>query len=580
MVKYMKLRDKNLNEITRELKNILALAKKYWVSVVVFTAMALFSTVFGILASLVSQSLIDIVTGTSKGDSILNFDSIYGVIGAAVAFSAFKIIFTAVCGRISEKIKIKINTEMTAEIFDSFICSNWEYTSLYSSGDILNRFNNDVSTVSGSVIGIFPTFVSKAFQFLAAFGVVFYYDKTMALIALITVPLLLVCSRFLMKKMHSYAKELKKVNSKLMAFNSDALLNMQYLKSFGLVSIFCMKLRRLQREYIKLNLDYNKFSLIVTSIMSFVTQMVTYACFGWGVYRLWTDAISIGTLVLFIQLYGMLSSSFSSIIGIVPTLINSVAASERLTEIRNLPKDDDLNEPEAMDFYESVAGKNLEVSLKNVTFRYHGEDEDALKNVAFTAKTGDFVALTGPSGEGKTTILRLLLALITPGSGIVSLRCEDAGETISVSPATRRFFSYVPQKNTMFSDTLAENMRLIKPDATDEEIENALKIACAYDFVKKEKDGIYCRVGDGGTGFSEGQMQRLSIARALLRDAPVVLFDEATSALDIDTEQRVLQNLAEWGKNRICIFTTHRTSVFEVCNRAYIVSGADCAPVM
>lgn len=580
VVKELKNREKSVSEMAAELKNIARIAKKYLSSIVIFTLMALFSTIFGILTSLVSQSLIDFVTKSTRSDSLLQFRSIYAVVGAAVAFSVFRISFTAVCNRISEKIRIKINTEMTADIFDKFICSNWEYTSLYASGDILNRFNNDVATVSGSVIGIFPTFVSKAFQFAAAFAVVFYYDKTMAFIALIAIPLTLVCSRFLLKKMHAYAKELKKVNSKLMAFNADALLNMQYLKSFGLVSVFCRKLRKLQREYIRLNLDYNKFSIIATAILSFITQMVTYACFGWGVYRLWSDAISIGTLVLFIELYSMLSSSFSAIIGIVPTLINSVAASERLTEIQNLPKDDDLDEPEALDFFSASLGKKLVVSLKNVTFRYKGEEEDALKNVFFTGKTGDFIALTGPSGEGKTTILRLLLSLIAPNGGIAAIGCEETGETITISPATRRFFSYVPQKNTMFGDTLSENMRLVKPDATDEEILSALKIACAYDFVMKEKAGINCRVGDGGTGFSEGQMQRLSIARALLRNAPIVLFDEATSALDVDTEKQILENLAEWGKDKICIFTTHRTSVFEVCNKAYIVTGAECSPIL
>ena len=201
---------------------------------------------------------------------------------------------------------------MTAEIFDSFICSKWEYTSLFASGDILNRFNNDISVVAGSVIGLVPSTLVHVFQFGSAFFIICYYDKIMALIALITVPLSLICSRFLFKKMQMYARELKKVNSRLMAFNSDALMNMQNLKSFGLVMVFCTKLRKLQREYINLSLDYNRFSIIVTSIMSFLTQMITYACFGWGVYRLWSGAITIGTLVLFIQLYSMLSSSFSS----------------------------------------------------------------------------------------------------------------------------------------------------------------------------------------------------------------------------------------------------------------------------
>lgn len=542
--------------------------------------MALVSSVFGILSSLVSQSLIDFVTGSTSETNLLKFNSIYAAVAAAVAFIVFKILFTAFNSRISEKIRIKINTEMTANVFDDFICSQWEYTSLFSSGDILSRFNADISTVAGSVIGIFPTLVTKTFQFVAAFAVVFYYDKIMALIALITIPISLVFSRFLVKKMHSYARELKKISGKMMAFNSDALLNMQYLKSFGLVTTFCIKLRRIQSEYIKCSLDYNKFSIVVTSAMSFITQMVSYACFGWGVYRLWQGEISIGTLVLFIELYSMLSGSFGAIIGIVPTLINSVAASERITEIANLPKDDTVDDPDVSDFFVRADGKELSLELKNVSFKYTGEEEYALKNIDFEGRTGDFIALTGASGEGKTTILRLLLSLIHCSDGTASIVNTENGEHISILPATRRYFSYVPQKNTMFSDTLAENMRLVKADATDDEIISALKIACAYDFVSKERKGINCLVGDGGTGFSEGQLQRLSIARAVLRNAPIVLFDEATSALDVDTEKQVLANLSEWGKEKICIFTSHRTSVFEVCNRAYVVDGTDCKKIM
>ncbi len=576
----MRIKNRSLTEIILEIKNILALSRKYAGAIIIFTIMALLSSVFGILTSLVSQSLIDFVTKSAAGDNLLQFDSIYAVVAAAVSFTVFKILFAAINSRVSEKIKIRINTEMTATIFDEYICSQWEYTSLFSSGDILNRFNSDISTISGSVIGIFPTFIAKSFQFAAAFFVVFYYDKVMALIALITIPVSLVFSRILVKRMHKYAKDLKKINSKMMTFNSDALLNMQYLKAFGLVATFCAKLRNIQDEYVKMSLDYNKFSIFVTSFMSFISQMITYACFGWGVYRLWRGDISIGTLVLFIELYTMLSGSFSAIVGIVPTLINAVAASERITEIKNLPKDDSLDDPEVLGFFNASDLNNLSVELHNVSFRYNGEEDYALKNIDFCASTGDFVALTGASGEGKTTILRLLLSLIKSSEGEAFISNRANGERISLLPATRHYISYVPQKNTMFSDSLAENMRLVKPDATDEEIVNALRIACAYDFVLKERKGIYCKVGDGGVGFSEGQMQRLSIARAVLRNAPIVLFDEATSALDIDTEKKVLDNLADWGKDKICIFTSHRTSVFEVCNRVYLVNGTDCNLVM
>lgn len=576
----LKNKEKRIGEILNELKNIALLTRKYITSVIIYTVMAVLSVVFGLLSTLVTQSLIDFVTKSNAHNNLLQFDSVKTAVAAVVAFSVFKIIFSATNSRVAEKMRIRINTEMTADTFDRFICSEWEYTSDFASGDILNRFNSDVSTVASSVIGIVPTAFTKVFQFGAAFCVILYYDPVMALISLVSVPLSLICSRFLVKQMHMYAKEIKKISSKMMTFNSDALLNMQYLKSFGLVTVFCSKLRKIQNEYISLSLDYNKFSIIVTSVISFVTQIVTYACFGWGVFRLWSGAISFGTLVLFIQLYSMLSGSFGALVGIVPTLINSVAASERITEIRNLPADESLDDANTSRFFENNRNSQLKLSLENVSFRYKEETENALTDVSFECRTGDFVALTGPSGEGKTTMLRLMLSLVHPTQGECRITDVDSGDYINIAPSTRKFFSYVPQKNTMFRDTLSANMRMVKQDATDEEIISALKAACAYDFVMKEKDGINCMVGDGGTGFSEGQFQRLSIARALLRNAPIILLDEATSALDIDTEQQVLKNLSEWGENKICIFTTHRPSVFEVCNKAYLVTDSECVSVM
>ena len=192
--------DKNLSEVLRELRNLGNLSKKYISAIIVYTVMALFSTVFGILASLVSQSLIDFVTGGATSSNLLKFNSIQAVIAAAVAFTLFKILFSAFNSRVSEKIKIRINTELTASIFDEFICSQWEYTSLFSSGDILNRFNSDIMTVAGSVIGIAPSLISKMFQFAVAFFVVFYYDRVMALIALVTIPLVLYYLVFLLRR--------------------------------------------------------------------------------------------------------------------------------------------------------------------------------------------------------------------------------------------------------------------------------------------------------------------------------------------------------------------------------------------
>ena len=189
---------------------------------------------------------------------------------------------------------------------------------------------------------------------------------------------------------------------------------------------------------------------------------------------------------------------------------------------------------------------------------------------------GEIIALVGPSGEGKTTMLRLILSLIAGQSGAANLIGNSNGESVALTPSTRFLFSYVPQGNTMFSGTIAENMRNIKEDATDEEIIKVLELACAWEFVSKLPDGIHSKVQERGGGFSEGQAQRLSIARALLRDTPILLLDEATSALDVATERKVLKNIMNDENPRTCIVTTHRPTVLSACNRVYAIKDKRC----
>ena len=209
------------------------------------------------------------------------------------------------------------------------------------------------------------------------------------------------------------------------------------------------------------------------------------------------------------------------------------------------------------------------VKMADASYSYV-EEKSVITDSDFTASPGEIVALVGPSGEGKTTMIRLILGLVYPGEGAVSL-CALDGSEVSMNADTRHLFAYVPQGNTILQGTIEENMRLVKEDATEEEIIEALKVSCAWDFVKELPEGIYNSVGERGRGLSEGQAQRLAIARAILRDAPVLLLDEATSALDVTTERQVLKNIMKKHPNKTCIVTTHRPSVLNLCQRVYRV---------
>jgi len=280
---------------------------------------------------------------------------------------------------------------------------------------------------------------------------------------------------------------------------------------------------------------------------------------------------------LFLQLAGSLTAAFSALAGLIPGAVNAATAAGRIMVIMDLPTEDRSDAPEAQAFIQEHKHSMLRVEAQGLSYQYE-DGTPVLSDSSFVADAGQIVTFVGPSGEGKTTLLRLLLGIVRPKGGSLEL-CTQEGSRIHVSASTRALFAYVPQGNTMFSGTVAENLRLIRPDATDEQLYDALRLACAEDFIRPLPLGLNTPVREQGSGFSEGQLQRLCIARALLSDAPILLLDEATSALDMETERKVLENIMRSQKNRTCIITTHRPSVLEISHRIYRIRHDRIEPV-
>lgn len=546
-------------EIWDDWKWIFTYSVRYKGAILYYLVLGIISTSLGLVSSIAGKYLIDIVTGYQT-------DKLWVLIAVALGSSLFSLVIGNYLGRLNLKLGIDIGNDIQADIFDKIIDADWKSISKYHSGDVLNRFTSDIGTVGGNAIGWLPSVVITIYQFIATFCVIWYYNPVMALFAFASAPFTLLASKFVIKKQREYGKKVRAMSSDVMHFEMETFYNFDTIKAFGVADQYSGKLRWWQRKFKDMQLEYNWFTIKTNVYFSIVGMLVTFSAFGYCLWLLWTHQITYGTMTLFLQQRAELAGAFSGLISIVPGFLNSSISAHRVRELVELPKEKHIPASHELDRY---IDDGFTVKLNDVNFAYI-EDKKVISNSDFQAHPGEIVALVGPSGEGKTTLIRMILGMIHPESGMASLIASD-GTEVEMNADTRHLFSYVPQGNTILSGTIAENLRLAKQDATDEEIIEALKIACAWPFIEKLEKTIETEIGDRGHGFSEGQIQRIAIARAVLRDAPIMLMDEATSALDITTERQVLKSIVQQRPNKTCIVTTHRPTVLNLCQRVYRV---------
>lgn len=555
-----KLDDGTFSDFFEDWKWIFSYSRKYTKVIICYTIIGIISSTLGLVSSVASKYMIDIITE-------YQFEKLWLVAVIMVSSMVVSLLFTSLVNRYSTKLSIYVNNDMQADIFDRIIDADWLSISQFENGDILNRFNNDVNTVASNAVSWLPNLIIYVYSIAATLAVILYYDATMALIALLSAPILLLSGRYLMRKNSEYRRKMLEVNSKLMNYEVETFYNFDTIKSFGVMEHYSKGLRGWQERFKQTNLAYNLFTIRTNIGMSVLSAGVSFLAFGYCLFRLWTGDILYGTMTLFLEQRSKLSNQFSNLVRIIPGMLNSAVSARRIRELVDLPRE--VHMPEQSERMRQAAQHGFTVQLEHVNFAYIQEHR-VLTDSNFIASPGEIVALVGPSGEGKTTMLRMILGLLHPNQGTAQLVTQD-GETVPIHADTRRYFSYVPQGNTLMSGTIADNLRVVKEDATEEEIKQALETACAWEFVQKMPDGIHSLLGTRGRGVSEGQAQRISIARAVLRDAPILLLDEATSALDVATERQVLRNIMHRHPNKTCIVTTHRPSVLNLCQRIYRV---------
>ena len=490
---------------------------------------------------------IDVASGADTG-------SIYWAVGimAALILGNFAINIAGVWVR--NILGIRAQNRMQQQMLDHIMQSEWHSKAHHHSGDILNRLEIDVSNVVTFLTETIPNTLSVLMMFIGAFFSLFAMDKTLAVILVAIIPLFLAVSKIYMRQMRRLTRDVRNSDSRVQAVMQETIQHRMVIKTLEACKDMVQRLEDTQAKLRENVVKRTSFSIFSNFIINFGFALGYLIAFLWAALRMSAGTLTFGGMTAFLQLVNKIQSPARNLTKLAPAFVSVFTAAERLMELAAEPLEEQ-GEPIAV-------GALCGIRLENVTYRYEDGTRNVISNLSFDFRPGSCTAILGETGAGKTTLVRMLLALMKPNKGCITLYNNEVEHTLS--PRLRCNFVYVPQGNTLMSGTIRDNLRLGKPSATDEEMKDALQMSCA-DFVFALPDGLSTKCGEQGGGLSEGQAQRIAIARALLRDKQIMVFDEATSALDGDTECRLLRNILD-NNSRTVIFITHRPAVLQYCN--------------
>ncbi len=458
---------------------------------------------------------------------------------------------------------IRAQNRMQQRMLDRILRSRWHGKEHFHSGDVLNRLEFDVANVVDFLTQTIPSTLSVFAMFVGAFCYLFAMDAVLALITVAIIPVFVGLSKLYVNRMRKLTKDVRAEDSRVQSTLQETIQHRMLIKTLESETMMVNRLEQTQGVLRHKVVKRTVFSVFSNTILNVGFALGYLVAFLWAAVRMSANSLSFGGMTAFLQLVNRIQSPARSLTRLVPAFVSVFTAAERLMELEETPLDEQ-GEPMALD---APCG----IRLRHVSYAYE-DGEDVLRDLSFDFKPGTCTAVLGETGAGKTTLIRLILGLVKPKDGkaeIYSGVYSNVTNTVPLSPLTRCNLAYVPQGNTLLSGTVRDNLRLGKLSATDDEMKEALRMSCA-EFLFDTPDGLDTICGEQGSGLSEGQAQRIAIARALLRDCPVLLLDEATSALDPDTERQLLGNILS-DKKRTIIFITHRLAVKDYCDQTLTI---------
>ena len=521
--------------------------KPYLPSLSLTMLFSIAASLISIGTAVVSQQIID---NASVGKTITSNILLY--ILCILVMQIVQVISSLFTVIIQEKFSFGIRRQ----VYDKILYSCYHDVSKYHTGDLMTRLTSDTGNIADGIANVIPRIIILIIEFLTSFIVLVCYDPMLAIFALLLAPVAGILSLWFGRKLKNLQIKVQESEAHYRSFITESLSNILIIKSFRTEEYSSKRLQDLRDERMHWVIKKQRMSLISSTGMSLAFQAGYILALAWGAAKLSTKAITYGTMSVFLTLVNRLQSPILGLAHTIPQVINVLASAGRVMELQNLPLENVLEE--------TITPENVGVKVEHLSFGY--SDDTLFDDASVSINPGEFVAIVGASGIGKTTLIRLILSFMNATAGKIQF-FNDKNEQVETNANSRDFMSYVPQGNTLFSGTIEYNIRMGKKNATDEEVYEALRASAAYDFVSELPDGIHTVIGERGYGISEGQAQRIAIARALIKKAPFLILDEATSSLDEKTELAVLEGIKNFSYHPTCLLITHRRSVLAYCDR-------------